>query len=74
MNNTFVLGIFMACVYSQSLAWEFFAETISILVSVLFIAVMSLKTVHTMADAFIIMLVYPASLVLVYTLEAYGYN
>jgi len=43
MNNTFVLGIFMICVYSQHLAWQFFAETLSILFSVLFIALMSMK-------------------------------
>ena len=74
MNNTFVLGIFLLCVYMQGLAWEFFAETAAILTSVVFIALMSFKSSHTLLDAFIIMLVYPASLVLVYTLEAYGWN
>jgi len=74
MNNTFVLGIFMICVYSQSLAWQFFAETLSILVSVLFISIMSFKSTHTMFDALLILLVYPLSLVLVYTLEANGFN
>ena len=58
MNNTFVLGIFMICVYSQSLAWQFFAETVSILFSVLFIAAMSLKPTHTMLDAAIICSMY----------------
>lgn len=74
MNNTFVLGIFMICVYTQTLAWQFFAETLSILVSVFFIAYMSLQPVHTMFDALMIMMVYPASLVLVYLLEAYGFD
>jgi len=74
MNNTFVLGIFMICVYTQSLAWQFFAETLSILVSVIFISVMSLKSTHTMFDALLIMMVYPLSLVLVYLLEAAGFD
>ena len=74
MNNTFVLGIFMICVYSQSLAWQFFAETLSILFSVLFIAAMSMKKTHTLLDGLIIMLMYPVSLILVYMLEAYGWN
>jgi Ca2+-binding EF-hand superfamily protein/Ca2+/Na+ antiporter len=74
MNNTFVLGIFFICVYCQGLAWEFFAETVTILVSVFFIAVMSLKKSHSMFDALLICCVYPASLILVYTLEAHGWN
>ena len=74
MNNTFVLGIFMICVYTQSLAWQFFAETLSILVSVIFISVMSLKSTHTMFDALLIMMVYPLTLVLVYLFEAAGFD
>merc|ERR1740117_667063 len=31
MNNTFVLGIFMLLVYTRDLAWEFTAETFSII-------------------------------------------
>ena len=74
MNNTFVLGIFMICVYTQSLAWQFFAETFSILVSVIFISLMSYKSTHTMFDALLILMVYPLSLVLVYLLEAAGFD
>ena len=74
MNNTFVLAIFMICVYTQSLAWQFFAETVSILFSVLFIAAMSLKNHHTMFDALLIMMMYPMALVIVYTLEANGFD
>jgi Ca2+/H+ antiporter len=74
MNNTFVLGIFMICVYTQNLAWQFFAETASILVSVVFISLMSLKSTHTMFDALLILMVYPMSLALVYFLEASGWD
>lgn len=31
MNNTFCLGVFMFLIYFRSLAWEFSAETVSIL-------------------------------------------
>jgi hypothetical protein len=31
MNNTFCLGIFLALVFFKGLAWEFSAETISII-------------------------------------------
>lgn len=30
MNNTFCLGIFLMLVYAKNLAWEFSAETLSI--------------------------------------------
>lgn len=31
MNNTFCLGVFMFLIYFRHLAWEFSAETVSIL-------------------------------------------
>lgn len=31
MNNTFCLGVFMFLIYFRSLAWEFSAETVTIL-------------------------------------------
>jgi hypothetical protein len=31
MNNTFCLGIFLLLIYAKNLAWQFSAETISIL-------------------------------------------
>lgn len=74
MNNTFVLGIFMLLICTQSLAWEFFAETLTILLVQVVIAVMALKKVHTMMDAWMILALYPVSLVLVATLEAMGWD
>lgn len=32
MNNTFCLGVFMFLIYFRHLAWEFSAETVTILV------------------------------------------
>lgn len=53
----------------QSLAWEYSAETISILFVELFIGVLAFRHVHTVAISFVILSLYPLSLVLVYVLE-----
>jgi calcium/proton exchanger cax len=74
MNSTFVLGIFLICVYTQQLAWHFFAETVSIMFSIMLIALMSLKKTHNMLDASIILMIYPLALVIVYCLEANGFD
>lgn len=64
----------MLLICTQSLAWEFFAETLTILLVQVAIAVMALKKVHTMFDAWMILALYPVSLVLVATLEAMGWD
>ena len=74
MNNTFVLGVFMMLVATQDLSWEFFAETLTILVVQFCMAYFAFKSVHTMLDAFLILSLYPLSLAMVYTLEAYGWD
>jgi len=70
MNNTFCLGVFLALVYYQGLAWKFSAETLTILVTewIMFAYVMVKKT-QTMADGFFVLALYPLSLALVYALE-----
>jgi Ca2+/Na+ antiporter len=74
MNNSFVLGIFMLLVYTQHLAWEFFAETLTVLLVQIAIYCFTLKKTHTVFDACCILGLYPASLVLVYTLNAIGFD
>ena len=74
MNNTFVLGVFLVLIYSQALVWEFFAETLSILVIEILIAIYSFKSCHTIFDGFVILSFYPLSLVLVILLEKVGWN
>ena len=60
----------MGLIYFRGLRWEFSAETIAIIsVQVLMGLLCTLKTKHTLADAVLIFLLYPASLVLVYVLE-----
>lgn len=74
MNNTFGLGIFMFLIYSQGLSWEYLAETLSILVVEVLVGFMSMKQMHSMIDALVILAFYPLSLGLVAGLEAVGWN
>ena len=64
----------MLLICTQSLAWEFFAETLSILLVEVAIACMALKKTHTMFDAYLILSLYPISLVIVAGLEAIGWD
>lgn len=74
MNNSFVLGIFMFLIVFKGLSWEFFAETTSILISQLVVAVLALKKTHTIFDGIVILSIYPLSLFLVSALESMGWN
>lgn len=70
MNNTFCLGIFLALVYFKSLAWEFTAETVSIIVAQILV-VLSVFNRQSMSllNGIVILGVYPVSLLTVYVLE-----
>jgi Ca2+/Na+ antiporter len=74
MNNTFVLGIFLLLIFLNGLYWEYFAETLSILLVQIAMALMARKKVHTVRDGFIILALYPLSLLVVATLEACGWD
>jgi Ca2+/Na+ antiporter len=74
MNNTFVLGVFLLLIFSQGLYWEFFAETTTILVIEVIIALFSYKKTHTIFDGFMILSLYPASIALCYLLEKVGWD
>lgn len=69
MNNTFCLGIFLALVFFKQLDWLFAAETISILAVEAVMFFVARKRLHTICDAFIVLSLYPISLVLVAVLE-----
>lgn len=64
----------MLLICTQSLAWEFFAETLSILLVEIAIGIMAFKKTHTMFDAYLILSLYPISLVIVAVLEAVGWD
>merc|ERR1712228_991274 len=70
MNNTFCLAIFLGLVWFRKLAWEFSAETISIMsIQLMLGAVVMIQTTHRLFDAFIVLSFYPISLGIVYVLE-----
>lgn len=64
----------MMLVATQDLSWEFFAETLSILLVQFIMAYFAFKETHTLADAFAILSLYPLSLICVYTLTAMGWD
>lgn len=70
MNNTFCLGICLALVYFKGLAWRFTAETISIVVIEVLVAltVIGRKT-QRLLDGILILAFYPLSLCIVWVLE-----
>lgn len=70
MNNTFCLGIFFGLVFFKELAWEFSAETISIVVVEFAVAAYTMsRKILWLYDAFIIVSFYVGALILVQFLE-----
>lgn len=74
MNNTFCLSIFMGLIFFRGLAWQYTAETISIVLVQVIIYLMTLKDVLTAFDGLMIISVFPLSIVLIATLEALGFD
>jgi Ca2+/Na+ antiporter len=74
MNNTFCLSIFMGLIFCRGLAWQYTAETISILTVELIVALLVQSNVLTLARGLFVMALFPLSLVLVATMEALGFD
>lgn len=74
MNNTFCLFIFLALVFARELVWEFSAETLSILLVQVIVALLAQKTVMTTLDSCFVLSLYPLSLAFVAVAEAAGLN
>eukprot|EP01062_Namystynia_karyoxenos_P029290 TRINITY_DN2202_c0_g1_i1.p1 TRINITY_DN2202_c0_g1~~TRINITY_DN2202_c0_g1_i1.p1 ORF type:complete len:592 (+),score=237.98 TRINITY_DN2202_c0_g1_i1:103-1776(+) len=72
MNNTFCLAIFLLQIYGNSLIWEFSAETISILAVELLMFGVACQRVQKLWMAFVVISLFPISVVLVASLEAAG--
>jgi len=72
MNNTFCLAIFMSLIFFRGLAWEYSAETISIVLVQFIMAAFAQKRVLSLRDGVFILSIFPLSIVLVYVLEAIG--
>ncbi len=69
LNNTFVLAIFMVLIVVKGLAWQFTAETISILFVEIAMGWMSQKKVLKLRDGFVVLSLYPASVGIVAFVE-----
>ena len=74
MNNTFCLAIFMGLVYFKGIAWQYTAETLSIVFVQLAVAVFARKGTLTPVDGALILAIYPLSVVMVAGLEAMGFD
>lgn len=74
MNNTFCLGIFLLIVFAKEIAWEFAAETLSIVFVQLVLGLIAQKRTQTLFDAVVVASMYPVALLLVIALEKAGLN
>ena len=73
MNNTLVFGVMMIVIFVQSLYYQYFAETLTILIVEAAVATYVLvKNNHLVLDAFVLISFYPISIVLVYFLYEIG--
>merc|ERR1711957_862505 len=70
MNNTFVLGIFLALIYLQGLAWQFTAETFAMLLIQWVIGFLAISSsTQKMSTGALILSCYPACLFIVWFCE-----
>jgi len=72
MNNTFCLAIFMALIYFKQLAWKFSAETLAILVVEFCVAFVAMQATQKVWHGVAALALFPASIVFIATLKAYG--
>jgi Ca2+/Na+ antiporter len=74
LNNTFCLSIFFFLIFFRGLAWQFTSETIAIVTVELIIGFLVQKSSLSLFTGFCIMSIFPLSLVLVATMEAFGFD
>merc|ERR1740139_1621090 len=74
MNNTFCLAIFMGLIYFRGLAWQYTAETVSIVLVQVIIFAMTREETMTRSQGLIIMACFPLSIAFVAGLEAVGFD
>ncbi|KAL3822408.1 hypothetical protein ACHAXA_007415 [Cyclostephanos tholiformis] len=72
MNNTFCLSIFMALIYCRGLAWQYSAETISIIFVQFGIGALALRGKMTTFTGLIVLAMFPLSVLFVAVLEFLG--
>lgn len=74
MNNTFCLSIFMGLIFFRGLAWHYTAETISIIIVEVIIAILVQSNYMTLGRGMVVLGLFPLSLALVAGLEAIGFD
>jgi hypothetical protein len=74
LNNTFCLSIFFLFLFFRGLAWQFTAETISIVTVELILGTLVQRSSLSMVTGLFILSIFPLSLVLVATLEYFGFD
>mmetsp|Transcript_15731 Transcript_15731/g.28515 ORF Transcript_15731/g.28515 Transcript_15731/m.28515 type:complete len:564 (-) Transcript_15731:175-1866(-) len=72
MNNTFCLSIFMALIYFRGLAWQYSAETISIILVQFGMGFVALRAKMSTLTAIAVFSVFPLSVLFVALLEYLG--
>ena len=72
MNNTFCLSIFMALIYFRGLAWQYSAETISIILVQFGMGAWALRKKMSAFTAMIVLALFPLSVLFVALLEYLG--
>jgi Ca2+/Na+ antiporter len=74
MNNTFCLSIFMGLIFFRGLAWQYTAETISIIVTEVIVAILVQRHHMTLFRGLLILALFPLSIALVAILESMGFD
>jgi len=74
MNNTFCLSIFMGLIYTRGLAWQYTAETASIVVVQFIMALLVQSKVMTTGMGLAVFTIFPLSLVFVFLMEHFGFD
>ena len=64
----------MALIFARGLAWQYTAETIAIVLVELIMAVMVRNKVMTSGQAVLVLCIFPLSMVVVATLEYFGFD
>ena len=59
---------------SQGLVWKFSAETITILIVELLVAIVAIQPTQRLAHAVLLLAMFPASIILVASIEAIGFD
>ncbi|KAL7452391.1 hypothetical protein ACHAWC_007746 [Mediolabrus comicus] len=72
MNNTFCLAIFMGLIYFRGLAWQFSAETITIVLVQFVMCIFAHRGKMSTSTGFVVLSIFPLSVIFVAVLEYFG--